>query len=121
MARTVTTTSHLDLPVTIRLATGDDQRALAQLAALDSADSLPHDSALLAVVAGELRAALSLHDGSTIADPFYPTAHLVDLLRAHAEDRATPRNPRRARGARHGRHRGSEQWGALPGPVSAET
>ncbi len=120
MASTKIATSHLDLPVTIRLATGDDQPALAQLAALDSADNLPHDSALLAVVAGELRAAVSLYDGSAIADPFYPTAHLVGLLRTHAQERATPRNRRRSHGSRHGRHRRSDPWGVLPGPVSAE-
>jgi hypothetical protein len=39
---------------------------------------------LLAEVGGELRAALSLTDGSAIADPFFPALHLVSLLRAHA-------------------------------------
>ena len=39
---------------------------------------------LLAEIDGELRAALSLSDGSAIADPFFPTADVVELLRVHA-------------------------------------
>lgn len=87
----------LDLatPITIRLAARDDQRALARLAALDSAERVPGGRLVLAEVAGELRAALSLHDGSTIADPFYPTAQLVDLLRAFARRSVGPRRRRR--------------------------
>ncbi len=76
--------SQLAAPITIRLAARDDQLALARLAALDSADRVPAGPLLLAEVAGELRAALSLEDGAAIADPFYPTAHIVELLRGHA-------------------------------------
>jgi hypothetical protein len=47
---------------------------------------------LLAEVDGQLRAALALTGGAVIADPFHPTADLIDLLhaRAHQLD-ATPR------------------------------
>jgi hypothetical protein len=38
----------------------------------------------VAEVDGELRAAMSLSDGRTIADPFHNTTDLVALLRVHA-------------------------------------
>jgi hypothetical protein len=70
--------------ITIRPAYGDDLASLARLAALDSAVRAPASPVLLAEVDGELRAALSLTDDTVIADPFFPTQHLVRLLRAHA-------------------------------------
>jgi hypothetical protein len=91
------TTSTPITQITIRPAYGDDREALERLAALDSARSLPPEPLLLAEVDDELRAALSLHDGSAIADPFHPTLDILELLRAHATaTSATPR-PRRAR------------------------
>jgi hypothetical protein len=83
--------------VTIRPAYADDRPALARLAALDSAAGVPATPALLVEVDGELRAALSLADGTVIADPFFPTQHLVTLLRAHAAAVAgnRARSPRR--------------------------
>jgi hypothetical protein len=80
--------------ITIRPAHAGDHRALADLAALDGAE-LPSSPMLVAERDGELRAALSLSDGSVIADPFFPTVHLAQLLRAHAA--ATARSPRRRR------------------------
>jgi hypothetical protein len=77
--------------ITIRLAYADDQTALARLAALDSAAGAPAAPVVLAEVDDELRAALSLTDGSVIADPFFPTQHLVRLLRAHAAAVTEPR------------------------------
>ena len=70
--------------ITIRHAYADDELALARLAVLDSAPSVPQQPLLRAEVDGELRAALSLADGAAIADPFFPTADLVQLLRVHA-------------------------------------
>ena len=69
--------------VTLRFAFPDDQPALWRLAALDSAD-VPAEPVLIAEVNGEARAALSLADGSVIADPFHRTVELVALLRARA-------------------------------------
>ena len=69
-------------PVVLRPARDDDAPAVATLAALDSADP-PRGPLVLAEVGGRLRAALSLSDGATIADPFHPSAGLVRLLRAH--------------------------------------
>jgi hypothetical protein len=81
--------------ITIRPAYGDDQRALRRLAALDSATGVPPAPLLIAEVDDELRAALSLSEGSVIADPFYPTLDLIALLRTHAaantSARARPR------------------------------
>jgi hypothetical protein len=76
--------SPLAAPITIRPGYADDERALTRLAALDSALRPPPRPLLLAEVGGELRAALSLTDGSAIADPFFPALHLVRLLQAHA-------------------------------------
>jgi hypothetical protein len=79
-------------------ATDDDERSLHRLATLDSAPAAP---LLLAEVDGELRAALSLSEGTTVADPFYPSAELVALLRAHADQAGarvlSPRGRRRRR------------------------
>jgi hypothetical protein len=81
--------------LTIRPAYADDDTALTRLAALDSTAQPPPAPLLLAEVDGELRAALSLADGSAIADPFFPTLHIVALLRTHASD-VTARPTRRA-------------------------
>jgi hypothetical protein len=67
--------------VTLRLGSPADEASLARLAALDSSRP-PEQPVLLAEVDGWVRAALSLSDGSVVADPFYRTAELVDLLRA---------------------------------------
>jgi hypothetical protein len=89
--------------ITIRPGYADDYDALARLAALDSTPVVPPRPLLLAEVGGELRAALSLRDGSRIADPFFPTAELLLLLRTHAEGqthRSPVRRPRWRRGSR---------------------
>jgi hypothetical protein len=88
--------------ITIRPAYADDKLALVRLAALDSARALPAQPVLLAEIDGEVRAALSLSDGSAIADPFFPTADLIELLRVHgaamapwgARSRSRDRRPR---------------------------
>jgi len=70
-------------PIFIRNAYPDDADALGRLAALDSAP-VPPAPVLVADVGGELRAALSLSDGSLVADPFVATADLVVLLEVQA-------------------------------------
>jgi hypothetical protein len=67
----------------INIALGGDARELARLAALDSADEL-RAPVVTASVDGRVRAALSLADGRVVADPFVPTAGLVELLVVHA-------------------------------------
>ncbi len=83
--------TNLDSAITIRLARVGDGPALRRLAALDSAE-VPAGELLLAEVEGVLRAALSLSEGTSIADPFAPTADVVALLAARAQAaRAHPR------------------------------
>jgi hypothetical protein len=68
--------------ITIRQATSDDSFALRRLAALDDARAL-RGEVLLAEQAGEIRAALSVDEGRSVANPFAPTADLVEMLRMH--------------------------------------
>jgi hypothetical protein len=68
-------------PVTIRYAREYDVPALARLAQLDSA-AAPLEPVLIAQTAGELVAAISLADATVVANPFRPTADIVELLRA---------------------------------------
>ena len=84
-------------PLVLRPATSVDSADLDRLAALDSARPLDGD-VLLAHAGGEVRAALSLDSGRVVADPFWPSAELVDLLRAAAGER--PRRLMRRRAAR---------------------
>jgi hypothetical protein len=85
------------VPLTIRFADSLDALNLVRLAVLDSSEPLELP-ALVADVEGELRAALSLVDGSAIADPFHPTIELVELLSTRAEQLAA--EPRRGLGVR---------------------
>ncbi len=75
--------SPITSTVSLRPAFPDDEHALARLAALDSTTA-PTRPALVAEQDGELRAAIGLRDGRVIADPFSPTAGLVELLCLHA-------------------------------------
>src|SRR3954470_24679773 len=84
----------------IRVATRFDDADLHRLAALDSAQPLA-GRIIVAQSDGRIDAALSLDDGRTIADPFRPTAGLVDVLRARAARlrgaEGAPARPRRLR------------------------
>ena len=85
--------------VTLRHAAAGDARAIAALAGAHPAGA----RLLVAEIEGELRAALSLDDGSVLADPIRPSADALELLRAWAlqlEDAQAPRRrwrPRRRR------------------------
>jgi hypothetical protein len=72
------------MSLTIRRATPADQLAVRRLAALDSAFP-PTGEVLLAEMGGELWAALSTETGTAVADPFRPSADLVELLRFRAD------------------------------------
>jgi hypothetical protein len=74
--------SHRD-NILIRSSTEADVRALARLALLDSSPRI-HGTALVAEVDGQMLAALPIDGTRAIADPFTETAHLVDMLSAHA-------------------------------------
>jgi hypothetical protein len=88
-------------PLVLRPATSVDTADLQRLAVLDSASPLTGE-VMLAYAAGEVRAAVSLETGRSIADPFYPSLELLPLLRAAAGGRAPRRRSlrRRARATR---------------------
>jgi hypothetical protein len=69
--------------ITITHSTPDDTPNVRRLALLDDRRA-PSGPALLAYVDGELRAAVGLVDGQAIADPFHPTAEIVEILRFQA-------------------------------------
>jgi hypothetical protein len=70
--------------ILIRSATTADTPRIERLAALDSSP-VPTGDLLVAEVAGEVRAALRIADHAVIADPFTPTASLIGLLTARAD------------------------------------
>jgi hypothetical protein len=81
--------------VVVRRGRHADIDALAKLAALDSSRPLTGRT-VVAEVDGQIVAAVSLHDGRVVADPFAPTADLVEMLRVHtAGGRASVARPRR--------------------------
>jgi hypothetical protein len=84
--------------VLIRAARGSDGLALARLAELDSA-AVPAGELIVAEADGALVAARSLSTGRAIADPFHPTADVLELLAVRAATMA-------AREAGGGRIRG---------------
>jgi hypothetical protein len=93
----------LDHSLTIRGARPEDADRLRELAELDSAR--PLDGEVLVAEAGyRPLAAIDVHSGRIVADPFRRTAREADLLRARAEQlrarssRARRRNRRRAIG-----------------------
>jgi hypothetical protein len=72
-----------DSTVVIRVATPADGDDLRRLAALDSARALL-GTVLVAQSDGQIRAAYSIDERRGIADPFVPSAALVELLKARA-------------------------------------
>ena len=70
--------------VELRLAENDDAGIVRRLAALDDAREL-EGRVLLALIDGDLVAALSLDDGRVVANPFVATAQTVTLIRLRAE------------------------------------
>ena len=80
------------LRLVLRRSTVEDEPALARLARLDSAPR-PRGDMLVAEVEERIVAAVPFDGGRPIADPFRPTADIVDLLQARAEVLAPARRP----------------------------
>jgi len=82
--------------VAIRLAEADDARVLKNLAELDEESELSGQT-LLALMDGEVVAAMSLDDGRVVSNPFVATSDAVSLLklRAHHLVGRAVRQPRR--------------------------
>jgi hypothetical protein len=68
-------------PVVIREATEADRAAVARVAQRDSS-AAPAGEVLVAESSGEIRAAIEVDGAVAVADPFQPSAELLDLLRA---------------------------------------
>ncbi|UGS35268.1 hypothetical protein [Capillimicrobium parvum] len=91
------TTMHTTLEtIVIRPARPEDERALTRLAALDSAAALQGE-VLVADVEGDVVAALAVEQDRAVADPFRPTADLVELLRTRARLMGIPGSTNRRR------------------------
>ena len=69
--------------ITIRAARAEDMGELARVAGRDTHE-LPEGTLLVAKVGSDVRAAVSLSDGTIIADPFHRTAELVAMLKIRA-------------------------------------
>jgi hypothetical protein len=82
--------------ITIRPARSSDVTALLALAALDSQPALSGD-AVIAEVCGRTVAAIDPASGRAIADPFEPTADVVELLRLRTHGRPRSAFRRRVR------------------------
>jgi hypothetical protein len=82
--------------IALRTATERDAAILDKLSALDSAPPL-HVPAVVALLDGRPVAAASLADASVVADPFAPTAEVVELLQAHVAASASMAAGRRRR------------------------
>jgi hypothetical protein len=98
LSRSTTVPRATSDDVTIREAGPHDDVAVTRLAALDS-HPRPAAPVLLAEVGGEPWAAVSVTDLASVADPFRPSAHLVELLLEQARG-MRPRHPRRGRPVR---------------------
>ncbi|HUB05318.1 MAG TPA: hypothetical protein VMA76_09605 [Solirubrobacteraceae bacterium] len=83
--------------VALRLAESDEAAVVRRLASLDDQPAL-EGTVLLALLDGEVEAAISLEDRRVIANPFLETRGLVQLLRLRADHIAGP-DPRRGRHA----------------------
>jgi hypothetical protein len=80
-------------PFTIRAASARDEHALSRLAMLDSQRAL-RAPALIAEIAGRPAAAIGLKGRRVVADPFQPTASIVEHLRLGAATLCGPPPPR---------------------------
>jgi len=69
--------------IIIRAARAEDMAEIARVAGRDTHD-LPQAPLLVGMVGDRVRAAISLTDGSFVADPFHRTSELVEMLRIRA-------------------------------------
>jgi hypothetical protein len=86
----------MDSTLSIRRAGPADDHVIARVSRLDSALPLAGPK-LVAEVDGEIVAAISLENGTRVADPFRPTASIVEVLRLRRAQLGTAPNHRRAR------------------------
>jgi len=107
------TQTHPEQMLVIRSAGPGDRAGLARLTQLDGKRGLDGDRILIAELDGVPRAALKLDGGAAVADPFHPTAALIEVLELRAAQ---------LRGDRGRRPRGLRSWIAgLRRPSSVRT
>ena len=85
---TETRPSHAEA-IELRLAEAMDLRDMLRVADRDTR-GLPPGPHLVALRNGRVDAVLSLSNGEAVADPFRPTADLLELLRLHARAVSAP-------------------------------
>lgn len=68
-----------EAPLVIRLASPEDEPAIARLSALDEHE-LPRGDRLIGELGGRIVAALDVRSGDAIADPFVFTSGVLELL-----------------------------------------
>ena len=89
-------------PVVIRLATQADRQALERLAQLDSTRA-PTGRTVIGEVSGRAVAAVSLDQGTVMADPFVASAEIVELVSLRARQLSLNQSsPRGRRAPLHG-------------------
>jgi hypothetical protein len=74
----------IETPITIRAAAVRDASAIARLAVLDG-HRLPAGEQLVAEADGRILAAVEVASGTTVADPFQPTAGVARLVALRAK------------------------------------
>ena len=79
-----TSPDGIDAPITIRPAAVKDAPAIARLAVLDG-HRLPAGEQLVAEAGGRILAAVEVGSGTTVADPFQPTAGIARLVALRAK------------------------------------
>ena len=111
--------THLDQPtLVIRPARPGDEPALTRLAQLEGRGAFVAERVLVAELDGALRAAVSLDRRRAVADPFHPTAALLEVLELRAAQLRGDRPARRGSGVLSWlaglRHRKSDRAKARP-------
>jgi len=91
----VTATARLTRHHSIRTATDDDRERIGRIASLDSSHPI-EGPALIGEIDGIAVAVLFLADGSVVANPFRPTADLVESMRVRARALGAPALARRS-------------------------
>jgi len=84
--------SGIETEIAIRMLTADDREELARLAGRDTAE-VPVGALLGASLDGRLVAVRSLSNGTSIADPFVPSADVASLLARRARQLRAERRP----------------------------
>ena len=105
-------------PILIRRSTDSDARVVREIAQRDSS-VVPAGALLVGEVEGQVRAVLSLDTGEVVADPFAPSAAVVDLLRVRARQLNGRRGTRDVAGklaVRPFRRRPAIPWTREPSP-----